>query len=47
MVFFGEKSLRERVGQYLLHYHTERIHESLANQIFQTGNDIGSAHGTI
>ena len=33
MIFFGERSLRNAVGQFLLHYHGERNHQGLGNKI--------------
>ena len=37
MIFFGVGMLRNAVRQYLLHYHGERNHQGLANQIIVTG----------
>lgn len=33
MIFFGEGSLRHAVNQYLIHYHEERNHQGLDNQL--------------
>ena len=33
MIFFGEISLRKAVKQYLIHYHEERNHQGLDNQL--------------
>ena len=33
MIFFGESSLRKAVTEYLIHYHEERNHQGLANQL--------------
>lgn len=33
MILFGEHSLRNAVREYLLHYHTERNHQGLDNQL--------------
>ncbi len=33
MIFFGEDSLRKAVGEFLIHYHTERNHQGLENRI--------------
>ena len=41
MIFFGERSLRNAVGQYLLHYHGERNHQSLNNSILTPGDEVG------
>ncbi len=32
LILFGEKSLRNAVSQFLLHYHTERPHQGLGNE---------------
>ena len=47
IIFFGEKSLRSAVGQYLVHYHTERNHQGLDNAIIQTGEEVGTATGNV
>ena len=33
MIFFGEGSLRNAVNQYLIHYHEERNHQGLDNEL--------------
>ena len=33
MIFFGEKSLRTAIQNFVAHYHTERNHQGLANQL--------------
>lgn len=33
MIFFGEKSLRNAISNYVLHYHHERNHQGLDNLI--------------
>ena len=33
LIFFGEGSLRNAVKQYLIHYHQERNHQGLDNQL--------------
>ncbi len=35
LILFGEKSLRNAVGQFLLHYHTERPHQGLGNELIE------------
>ena len=47
MIFFGEKSLRRAIYQYLDHFHTERNHQGLSNQIIQPGDEVGSVVGKI
>ena len=41
MIFFGAGMLRNAVRQYLLHYHQERNHQGLANQIIVPGDEVG------
>ena len=33
MIFFGEGSLRKGINEFLLHYHGERNHQGLGNQL--------------
>ena len=33
MIFFGQRSLENAVRQYLIHYHHERNHQGLKNQL--------------
>ena len=47
MIFFGQASLRRAVTAYLEHYHGERNHQGLGNQLIETGDEIGSLAGTI
>jgi putative transposase len=35
MIFFGQASLRHAITQYLSHYHTERNHQGLGNQLLR------------
>ena len=47
MIFFGEQSLRNAVREFLAHYHTERNHQGLANQLIAPGVEVGAAVGKI
>ena len=47
MIFFGEKSLRNAVLQYLEYYHTERNHQSLENRIIKPGEEVGRCEHKI
>lgn len=47
MIFFGENSLRRAVAAYLDHYHTERNHQGLDNQIIKAGDEVGRVDGQI
>ena len=33
MIFFGEESLRTAIQNFVAHYHSERNHQGLANQL--------------
>jgi Integrase core domain len=33
MILFGEKSLRTAISSFVVHYHTERNHQGLANRL--------------
>ena len=50
MILFGEKMLRNAVGQYLAHYHAECNHQGLGNQLIDPGEEVAlrlkdEAHG--
>ena len=47
MIFFGERSLRSAVFEFLLHYHTERNHQGLGNAIIDPGEEVGSSNGEV
>ncbi len=47
MIFFGEKSLRNAVTCFLEHYHHERNHQGLENQIIDPGEEVGAIAGKI
>ena len=47
MIFFGEKSLQRAVRAYLEHYHAERNHQGLGNQIIEPGTDLGQSDGEV
>ena len=36
MIFFGESSLRRAVLVYLDHYHTERTHQGIGNEVIES-----------
>jgi putative transposase len=35
LILFGEKSLRNAVGQFVFHYHTERPHQGLGSELIE------------
>ena len=43
MIFFGEKSLRNAIKEFLLHYHQERNHQGLENRLIEPGEGVGGA----
>lgn len=47
MIFFGEKMLRTAIGQFLEHYHAERNHQGLGNQIIAPGDGVGRGEGEV
>jgi transposase InsO family protein len=47
MIFFGENSLRNAVREYLAHYHAERNHQGLENQLIDPGEHVGQTAGKI
>ena len=47
MIFFGEKSLRHTVREFLVHYHQERNHQGLENKIIDPGDEVGRAEGDV
>jgi transposase InsO family protein len=47
MIFFGERSLRRAVVEYISHYHEERNHQGLQNELIEPVDSIGSQAGKI
>lgn len=47
MIFFGEKMLNTAVRQFLEHYHTERNHRGLGNQLIDPGEEVGRPLGEV
>jgi len=47
LIFFGEDMLWKAVHEFLAHYHGERNHQGLANQIIQPGDEVGSTEGDV
>ena len=44
MIFFGEESLRAAIQNFVAHYHHERNHQGLANQLISPeAGHLGSA----
>jgi putative transposase len=47
MIFIGEKSMRNAVRQWVLHYHGERAHQGLDNRLIEPGTEAGRATGEV
>jgi putative transposase len=47
MIFFGGDSLRRTTHSFLEHYHRERNHQGLGNQLIDPGEGVRQAHGEI
>jgi len=47
MIFFGEKMLRTAIGEFLIHYHGERNHQGLGNQLTDPGEEVGQSQGEV
>jgi len=47
MIFFGETSLRRTLDSYLIHYHRERNHQGLGNQLIEPDASVGQHTGEI
>lgn len=47
MVFLGEASLRYAIRSYLTHYHTERNHQGLDNQLIAPKSEVGRISGLV
>ncbi|MCP4785890.1 MAG: transposase [Fuerstiella sp.] len=47
MIFFGRKSLENAVREYVQHYHGERNHQGLGNELIEPDQDVGAVAGKI
>jgi putative transposase len=47
MIFFGRKSLENAVREYVEHYHAERTHQGLDNELIEPVDDPDSVAGRI
>jgi transposase InsO family protein len=47
MIFVGQASLRHAISQYVNHYHRERNHQGLGNQLLRPLAGIEKTHGPI
>jgi putative transposase len=47
MIFFGEKSLHAASLSYIDHYHAERNHQGVGNQLLIPGNEANRIAGDV
>jgi len=47
MIFIGQASLRRALAEYLEHYHTERNHQGLENQLIHARTAVSGNDGAI
>ena len=47
MIFFGERSLRKALQEFEAHYHTERNHQGLGNELIEPDANVGKADGEM
>ena len=47
MIFFGEKMLRNAAREFIQHYHHERNHQGLDNQLIEPGGQATVSEGEI
>jgi hypothetical protein len=47
MIFFGERSLRKATREYAAHYHRERNHQGIDNQLIEPECRTESVSGAI
>ena len=45
LIFFGRKSLERAVREYVEHYHAERNHQRLGNELIKPNDDVGVVIG--
>ncbi len=47
MIFFGERSLRNAVKEFCVHYHQERNHQGLENKLIEPGEEVACTEGKV
>ncbi|HEX7380268.1 MAG TPA: integrase core domain-containing protein [Pirellulales bacterium] len=47
MIFFSEKSLRNAINEFVIHFHHERNHQGLDNKIIDPGPEVGQTSGEV
>ena len=46
-ISFGEASLRKALREFSRHYHAERNHQGLGNEIIEPGEEVGRESGQV
>jgi hypothetical protein len=47
MIFFGQRSLERAVTNFVQHYHAERNHQGLGNQLIDPSDNVNAVAGKI
>lgn len=47
MIFFGESSLRKGIREFVLHYHGERNHQGIGNQLIMPDQSQAGHRGEV
>ncbi len=47
MIFFGDQPLRRALTEFQTHYHHERNHQGLDNQVIDPGDEVGRTQGVL
>ena len=47
MIFFGEEKLRRAIHAYVGHFHRERNHQGLENQLIEPAEEVGRKSGVV
>ena len=47
MIFFGQQSLERASSNFVQHYHAERNHQGLSNELIEPQETVGAVDGTI
>ena len=47
LIFFGEQPLRKAISEFGEHYHRERNHQGLNNQLIDPDEGVGNASGEV
>jgi len=47
MIFFGVRSLRRAISQYVTHYQVERPHQGLESEMIEPGVEAGRTCGAV